>query len=1198
MKKLLIVLAILVTLSVAAVLVGPGLVDWNSYKGEITSRVKDATGLNIHIDGDIELAVLPAPALVVNRVRLSNPDGATAAEMVKLKSLQVRVALGPLLGGQVQVQTIRLVDPIIELERFADGSWNVLRALGAAAEEAGPQETPPASAPEPVAATAPAAAAFDIRLDNFLIENGTIIFRDGMAGTVEKIKRVNAKVAAASLSGPFDSSGSLVIRGFPLFYDVSLGNVIEGRTVPVSFTVGLSPDKGKLSATGAITSLDEVPTFKGKFAGDSNRLSDLIQGFSGAGELPGLLGQAFAVQAEIVASAAGAELSDLKVVLGNTELTGSVSARIGDTVNVAVDLATASINLDDWLALAAMPGPASVNSTSQKQAISKGQSNSSVSLALPEKPVRPDGKAENFALPKNFGASLSLAVDSLTFRNGLVRQARVNVELANGEVTINQLAAQFPGGADLAVFGFLSQVGGKPLFDGQVEVSVSDLRGALDWAGVAPPPVPADRLRKMTIAGKLKATTGQIRATDLDLQFDSSRLTGAATVNLRKRPSFGVNLLLDRINLDAYLASARPVGKGSATAAAEGARKPPPPAQNDNPIADTLAGLKVLESFDANIKARVKTLVYGGASIKDIVFDGTLYDGSLDIKRLSVSKMAGSSASLKGGFDDLAGIPSLKNVRIEGKIADLGRLMRMAGSPPPPEAETIGAIALKTTLNGSLLKPRIDLNLRGAGATVSAAGQLSLLPLIGGFEGKLGVRHKNLTGLLRSFGISYHPAAKLGEFSLAANIKADTRGLTLNGLTVRAMPISVRGSAAIAIDGPRPKLTANLATGEINIDKLMPVSGTAMRKDTSNIVPAAFTVPKMENRKPAFRRMAAMKPGKWPTDPIDLSFLRAFDADLKIKSDAVVSGNYRIENADIVATIDNGVLRVSRLNGGLFGGVFDASLTATASRTLQLKTSVALDNINVAKALKAVTGEATATGGGEMNLQLATVGNSVAALVAGLNGRGAVALRKLEVRTGGKGTAMSAALGLVAGLNNLGGALSGGRAGGTAADITGSFMITGGVARSSDLKLVSGMGQGRASGDIDLARWLIDIGGQIDLSQNILGQIVSQGDRTASVVPFSIKGRLDAPTVKLDTSKLMVGGLAAIPGIDKLIKKKGLGSLLQKVLPGLGGNARTQQPASNSPPPPGNEPPPPPSTQPRKIKPQDLLKGLLKGLGG
>lgn len=1206
MKKLLIVLGALVALLIVTVLVGPGFVDWNSYKAEITARAKQATGLELHIDGDLELAVLPAPALVVNKVRLSNPGGATSAEMVRLKSLQVRVALGPLLTGKVQVQTIRLVEPVIELERFADGRWNVLEAMANDPKVVAGQDAQPKTGTV-AGGAAGAAGGLDVRLDNFVIENGTVIYRDGVSGTVETVHNINAKVAAASLNGPFDSSGNLIVRGLPLSYDVSLGNVIKGRTVPVSFTVGLLPENGKISASGALTGLNEVPTFKGKIAGNSGRLSDLIHGISAVGELPGMLGQPFAFQAETVANAAGAELSDLKLNLGSTELTGSAKALIAETVDVSLDLSTSSVNLDDWLAMAAVQRPPSVSSTSQDETKSNTSPNPAVTLNMPAKPAVPGaaaGETDNFALPDGVGLTLSLSADSLTLRGGLVSQARLNVELARGDITISQLTAQLPGGSDVAVFGFVSPAGGKPRFDGQVEVSVSDLRGAVDWLGVALPPLPSDRLHKMTLTGKLKATTRQVQVTDIDLQFDSSRVTGTAAVNVLKRPSFGVDLMLDRINLDAYLVA--PTAAAPATTAAPTANatvsdgvKDLQPGKNDNPIVETLAGLKFLESFDANVKARIGTLVYGGTSIKDIAVDGVLFDKSLNLKRLSINKLVGSSVSLEGVFGNLSGIPSLKNVRLDGKITDLQRLMRMAGAVPPPEAKTIGAIALKTRLDGPLLKPRIDFDLRGAGATVTGAGKLSLLPLVGGFDGRLDVRHKNLTGLLRSFGTDYRPAGKLGGVNLAANVKADISGLALSGLAGTVGPISVQGDATVAIDGPRPKITASLTTGDVNIDNLMPVSGSALLDNPNGLIPAAFVVPTVGSVAPTFRRQVALKPGKWPTDAIDLSVLEAFDADLKIKSKAIVSGHYRLENADIVAAVDRGVLRINRLNGGLFGGAFDANGTVAAAHPIRLTTAVTLKGVNVAQALFAVTGEKMATGKAGMNIDLAADGNSVAALIAGMKGRGAVALNKLDVKTGGKGSAMSAALGLIAGLNNIGGSLAGNQARGTAADITGSFIITDGMARSNDLKLVSGMGNGQASGDIDLARWLIDIGGQVDLSQNFVGQVLNQGTQTSTAVPFSIRGRLDAPTIKLDTSKLLSGGLP-IPGLDKVLKKKGVGSVLQNLLPGLGGATQTQQPAGGTPPPPGNEPPPPPppSTQPQKIKPEDLLKGLLKGLGG
>ncbi|HER27023.1 MAG TPA: AsmA family protein, partial [Rhodospirillales bacterium] len=1078
-----------------------------------------------------------------------------------------------LLSGQVQVQTIRLVEPIIEIEKFSDGRWNVLGLLGDNVEEKAAASPEPSSRETAVADKG--TRSYDVRLDNFVIVDGTVIIRDGLAGTVEKIDNINAKVAAASLNGPFDSSGSLVARGFPLTYDISLGNIIEGRTVPITFSVGLAPEKGRLSASGVLTGLDENPTFKGTIAGESTRLSDLIHGFSGAGELPGLLGQNFAVQGEIAASAAGVDLSDLNINLGMASFAGSVRAEIGEKTSLAVDMATASINLDDWLALAAIPRPPSVNSTAQKKTEKTRSSNSTVSLSLPEKPIA-EGGSGDFSLPTGIDVTLAINAESLTFRGGLMRQARASIDLANGEITISQLGAQFPGGADVAVFGFLSPVGGKPQFEGQIEVSISDLRSTLDWLGLSPPPVPSDRLRKVTLAGNLKATPQQLLARDIVLRFDSSRLTGAATVNLTRRPSFGVNLVLDRINLDAYLVADKPARKSPAEAAksatTSGAKSTPPaaPVGGDNPIAQSLAGLKALQGFDANIKARIKTLVYGGTSIKDVVFDGSLSDATLDIKALSVAKMAGSSVSLDGVLANLSGIPSLKNIRIKGRVGDLGRLMRLAGSEPPPLAKSIGTLTLKTTLNGSVVKPKIKLELGGAGGVLSADGQLLLMPVIGGFDGKLDLRHKNLGALLRTLGVDYRPARKLGRLKLAANVKANISGLALNDLRLNTSPLSLQGSAAIAIDGARPKITANLTTREINVDNLLPVSGSARLNDGTRALPAAFVVPRAQNPASPFRHTVALRPGKWPTDIIDLSALKRFDADLKIKSNTVIFGKYRVENADIVATVNNGTLTVSRLNGGLFGGVFDGRATVNVARTLRVKSGIVLKNINVAKALLAVTGEQMATGSGELNLDMNTTGNSVAALIAGLNGQGALALRKLDVKTGGQGTAMSAALGLVAGLNNLGGSLLGNKRGGVAADITGTFAVSRGVARTNDLKLVSSMGNGRASGTVDLARWLIDVGGQVDLSQNFLGQILNQGAPTASTVPFSIRGRLDAPTVKLDTSSLITGALPLL-GVDKLLRKKGLGSLLQNILPGLGGTGQSRQP-----PPPGDQPPPPP----------------------
>ena len=70
MRKFLIGLGALVVLLIGAALIAPSLIDWNDYKREITAQVKAATGRDLVIDGDLDLALLPSIRLTVDGVRL------------------------------------------------------------------------------------------------------------------------------------------------------------------------------------------------------------------------------------------------------------------------------------------------------------------------------------------------------------------------------------------------------------------------------------------------------------------------------------------------------------------------------------------------------------------------------------------------------------------------------------------------------------------------------------------------------------------------------------------------------------------------------------------------------------------------------------------------------------------------------------------------------------------------------------------------------------------------------------------------------------------------------------------------------------------------------------------------------------------------------------------------------------------------
>src|SRR4051794_23893215 len=120
MRASLVALGGLGLLLLASLVAGPRFVDWNQFKPEVAELAERATGRTLTIDGDIAFSLLPTPTLSVSGVRLGNPTGASAGtgepELVRLKALDARIALGPLLGGRVVVESIALVEPSIVID--------------------------------------------------------------------------------------------------------------------------------------------------------------------------------------------------------------------------------------------------------------------------------------------------------------------------------------------------------------------------------------------------------------------------------------------------------------------------------------------------------------------------------------------------------------------------------------------------------------------------------------------------------------------------------------------------------------------------------------------------------------------------------------------------------------------------------------------------------------------------------------------------------------------------------------------------------------------------------------------------------------------------------------------------------------------------------------------------------------------------
>ncbi|HIN68602.1 MAG TPA: AsmA family protein [Methylococcales bacterium] len=124
MGKLLKIVSGLVLLIVVAAIVAPMVIDPNDYREQIQTVVKEKTGRDLAINGDLSLSVFPWIGIGINDVSLSNAVGFKAEPFAKIQEANVKVKLLPLLSQQVEVSTVVLKGMSLSLEKDKVGKTN------------------------------------------------------------------------------------------------------------------------------------------------------------------------------------------------------------------------------------------------------------------------------------------------------------------------------------------------------------------------------------------------------------------------------------------------------------------------------------------------------------------------------------------------------------------------------------------------------------------------------------------------------------------------------------------------------------------------------------------------------------------------------------------------------------------------------------------------------------------------------------------------------------------------------------------------------------------------------------------------------------------------------------------------------------------------------------------------------------------
>jgi uncharacterized protein involved in outer membrane biogenesis len=251
----------LVVLVVAGLAVFIATLDVNQYKDRIASTLRDATGREVTLSGDMDLALGLTPALVVEGATIGNPDWASEPNMASIGRLEAQVELLPLLQGTLKVVRLALVDATVALETNADGTGNwAFGEAGDAPTESGQGD----------------GMALDVQ--EISLENATLTYRDGATGETMKVALAQATATGSGLDAPLGLDIAGAYNDADFTFKGSLGPLaaLTGAAAgPWPLDVTATAGGATVSVKGTIAEPTAASGIDLAFAVEGAQLSDL-----------------------------------------------------------------------------------------------------------------------------------------------------------------------------------------------------------------------------------------------------------------------------------------------------------------------------------------------------------------------------------------------------------------------------------------------------------------------------------------------------------------------------------------------------------------------------------------------------------------------------------------------------------------------------------------------------------------------------------------------------------------------------------------------------------------------------------------------------------------------------------------------------------------------------------------------------------
>jgi AsmA protein len=410
-------------------------------------------------------------------------------------------------------------------------------------------------------------------------------------------------------------------------------------------------------------------------------------------------------------------------------------------------------------------------------------------------------------------------------------------------------------------------------------------------------------------------------------------------------------------------------------------------------------------------------------------------------------------------------------------------------------------------------------------AKIDAAYKGTLHPL-GGFKfaGAVDLDVASVRDLASWLGNPLPPGSGFGQLTIKGTASGGGTDYTFGNATIGFDGMSATGTLALQTGGKRPLVKGNLAFDRIDANTYLADNGTEGAKPVTVAAGGG----------------KAQSDDSWSDDPIDLTGLRAVDADISLSARELLAEQIKIGESALDLKIDNGVMTIDLSKLALYDGAGSGSLTLDGSdRVPEMAASFSIAGVSAEPLLSDAAGFTRLEGLSAMSLSVNAAGRSQREMVNALNGKGEVKFTNGAI----KGVNVAQLARTV-----FQGAATGWQSGGSQdtdfSELGGTFTIANGILKNDDFKMLSPLIRVSGAGVVDLPHKKLDYRVEPKLAATLEGQ--GGGEAKGIEVPVIIDGPLAKPRFRPDLAAMLKNKDQTIDTI-KSLKGEGGKELLKSL---------------------------------------------------